>query len=128
MSEMVEAPVSELEGPALDWAVANVELITVGIAEPQYENGYRVYQTFCRVDYKYSPSTDWSLCGPLIEKHIDGFGSLAGRTEWEAYCWGSEVTRATLYFEQGPNPLIAACRAIVAAKLGDTVMVPKELC
>lgn len=27
----------------------------------------------------------------------------------------------------GPDYLVAACRAIVAAKLGDTVQVPKEL-
>lgn len=115
---------SELIGPALDWAVAyaeNVELFTCG--EGRLRSG--------ALAKPWQPCTDWSQCGPLIEK----YKAFPGRYDDEC----EDATEATRFFCsygslldmnaycEGPTPLIAACRAIVAAKLGDQVDVPDEL-
>ena len=95
---------SELQGPALDWAV-------------------------CRaIDTKYfgaitSPSTDWSQCGPLVEQL--GVAISPEQFGWEAAVYdGGHINPVD---GQGPAPLIAACRAIVETKLGDEVDVPEGL-
>ena len=77
----------------------------------------------------YSPSTDWSIGGPIIEKEEIGIRRNApcsrGR-EWEA---SPSITAkgAGGRWGYGPTPLIAAMRAYVASKLGDEVEIPEEL-
>ena len=90
---------SELEGAALDWAVAKVVGVDVSSTS---------IPIFC-------PSTNWSQGGPLIERYYIDIES----GPWSAYYGGQTM--------HGDSPLIAACRAIVAAKLGDVVEVPEEL-
>ena len=73
------------------------------------------------LDIQYTPSTDWSQGGPIIEREkiaLDTWGEewLATRIE------GSAISEAI-----GPTPLIAAMRCYVASKLGDEVEVPNEL-
>ena len=68
-------------------------------------------------DVDYTPSTDWELGGPIIEREKielthDGF-------EWWARIWADEDY-------EGPTPLIAAMRCYVASKLGDEVEVPDK--
>ena len=70
-------------------------------------------------DKFYSPSTNWAQGGPLIEqfgldlwKHEGKFCAFHTR-QHNKYC--------------ADTVLVAACRAIVAAKLGYVVLVPKEL-
>ena len=72
--------------------------------------------TFC-------PSTDWTIGGPLIEREAielvpDGKGS------WCAAIRGGDEDDVA----QGPTPLIAAMRCVVASRLGDEVDIPNELC
>ena len=96
---------SELQGAALDWAVANCE----GLAALAYD---AVQQGF------YRPSTDWAQAGPIIEREriclLDQGGDY-----WQAL-WGWKEAFA-------PTPLVAAMRAYVASRLGDEVEVPDEL-
>jgi hypothetical protein len=111
---LVEVKTAELIGPALDWAVAKADgqLDRFGVCAPA---GFK-------------PSTDWNQGGPLIEEHqIWLTGPYRHRTEWKA---GSGLATDWDYRKsefEGPTPLIAAMRCLVASKLGDTVQVPKGL-
>ncbi len=103
---------NELIGAALDWAVAHIEEASIGMG----------YYTGMVARGTYSPSTDWTLGGPIIEQegiqlHVDEL-----RTEWLGSCWGYPSC------QYGPTPLIAAMRCYVASKLGDEVEVPDEIC
>lgn len=76
----------------------------------------------------YSPSTDWSQGGPIIER-IKGFQfkqwlECKPDTCCEAHIHNYEGD----WIQFGPTPLIAAMRCYVASKLGDEVEVPEELC
>lgn len=114
---MVKVKTSELIGPALDWAVATAEGISI---HALCAGGFAVN---CE---DYSPSTDWIQGGPLIERYrvVCDYGRPLSDGEsprWFAQCWSPYAG------EYGATPLIAACRAIVAAKLGNEVQVPAEL-
>lgn len=108
---------SELSGVALDWAVAQVSGEFVRIVKGVVKRRFNFQGDW-------TPSTDWSQCGPLIEREqID--------LEWDgvdgqAYWWKASH-QDIAQFQIGYTPLIAACRAIVAAKLGDEVDVPEGL-
>lgn len=129
---MIEVKTAELSGPALDWAVAMTGAVTVE------QNGLDLDargRPTVGGDMKipYEPSNNWGQCGPLIEKYNiqtsyngNGFHRSPTGKYWCAYVCephGPEMRPSG----GGPTPLIAACRAIVAAKLGDTVQVPAEL-
>lgn len=106
--QMIEVKAAELIGPALDWAVAK--------AVNAYDGEYK-FRPF-------SPSTDWAQGGPLIEKHqIDlcWDGSDGKAMWWHAY--HQDIADQQTH----QSPLIAVCRAIVAAKLGEVVSVPAEV-
>lgn len=131
MRKFLEVRTSELEGAALDWAVAQVEGKAVSLAPPAYGNGWRVQKAWYPED-KYSPSNDWSQGGPLIEKHVQQLCDAVP----PAGGWGNEppmhyatANNASGYqcFEMGETKLVAACRAVVASVMGRTVSVPKEL-
>lgn len=131
----VNIKTSELQGPALDWAVA-VAL------EREYGEG-RVVKV-CRLEatfpawierenspgsapyyHRFSPSTDWSQGGPLIERERICVGdSIHPDDNWTATIYVPDEEPWQL---DGPTPLIAAMRCLVAAKLGDTVEVPEGL-
>ena len=105
---MTKIKTSELQGAALDWAVARA---------CNYEFN----------DHWFKPSTNWNQGGPLILQYgasldresCDDWGSVILVDRGDGIpSWGVMI---------GPTPLIAACRAIVAAKLGDEVDVPEEL-
>ncbi|EMI4464310.1 phage protein NinX family protein [Pseudomonas aeruginosa] len=135
MSETVEVMTCELEGPALDWAVGCIEdeqierkqigwlLMNLKVWIPLPDTPYFDIVTH------WSPSTDWSQGGPLIEKYRFEF-------EWVGSDWHGEPLNffTACGFDMpadatsaGPTHLIAACRAIVRAKHGKTVSVPAEL-
>jgi hypothetical protein len=118
MTDLIEVQTSELTGAALDWAVAQVEGIKVATAEPHYGADWRVYRP--ESGGKYSPSTEWAVGGPLIERETLHLFSKTSSQPWTA-------TNAGGFVGFGSTPLVAACRAIVAAKLGYTVQVPREL-
>lgn len=107
--------------------VAKVENIFVHIGDPELGHELRVFFIAgkclpCIV--KYRPSTDWKFGGPLIEQHQielvwDGVDGKA--------LWWKATHQDIAQFQMGETPLIAACRAIVAARLGEVVNVPAEL-
>lgn len=113
---------SELNGAALDWAAG----FAIGHKVQHSNNlgGLSISEPYSKDDrHVWSPSTDWSQGGPLIEQLQVAVDSprQTNLDSWQAQCWDKHS------FERGPTPLIAACRAIVAAKLGNEVDVPDEL-
>jgi hypothetical protein len=112
---------AELIGPALDWAVAKAIDLEDETLDPL------TWVETAHPSGCYSFSTDWSQGGPLIDK-IGGFElkvwlESTPETKCEAHVHSYEGN----WIVFGPTPLIAAMRCLVAAKLGDTVQVPKEL-
>ena len=103
---------SELQGPALDWAVAKCEGATE--TAPQKFYGWK--------GALFGYSTNWAQGGPIIEREIARVENLGGGS-WAAYKNSeSETHRLT-----GPTPLIAAMRCFVASKLGDEVEIPEVI-
>ena len=109
---------SELQGAALDWAVAKCE-----VGEPVGSFLDNVvphpdYNTFC-------PSTDWAQGGPIIERE-----KISVMFSFDLGVWVSAIGELWVPEEggvHGPTPLIAAMRCFVASKLGDEVEVPDEI-
>jgi hypothetical protein len=114
---------ADLEGAALDWAVAKCDGIDIW-REPDgiylCEGG--------EVSFRYRPSTKWSQGGPIIEREKIG---IFWRNKDTEVCAGKDVIGKTgrkFYLRAfGPTPLIAAMRCYVASRLGDEVDVPEEL-
>lgn len=122
MGDLVEVPVSELSGAALDWAVASVEGVSVALCPPAYGNGWRVRYELIHCQAKYSPSAEWHQAGPVIEHNHVAFRSRSGG--WAA---GVEVSEAQIEWHHGSDPLVAICRAVVAHKQGPFIRIPQEL-
>ena len=100
--------VSDLTGPALDWAVAKCE----GYQDKDYcphDKRFRDEDNkwFC-------PSEDWAQGGAIIE-----------REQLSIECIDSE--RWLCGWSEGATPRTAAMRCYVASKLGDEVEIPAEL-
>lgn len=125
MTDLIEVQTSALAGAALDLAVAQVEGIEVAIAEPHYGTDWRIYRP--ESGGKYSPSTDWAVGGPLLNKHCTSFGVVqdGSASRWRSFAYKAETGMSRI--AGGESILIAACRAIVTLNLGDTVQAPKEL-
>lgn len=133
----IEVKTAELIGPALDWAVAKANGFAVQV-RPYAEfcnasTGHKVKARYHRVWYEfdgdleeYSPSADWSQGGPLIEKYAVKIKHFPGETIASKANARVAMNR-TAYWQSGPTPLVALCRAIAAAKLGEVVSVPAEL-
>ena len=149
MSE-IEVKTADLSGAALDWAVAKAiewkePIFCIGricyIEEDQYlimekpdpDEPDDVTKPHHFNHYEqWSPSRIWSQVGPMIDKYRVWLSERSAGNEYPADEWCADVNSpknmACRYnYFVGRSPLIAACRAIVAAKLGDTVQVPAEL-
>ena len=124
---------AELTGAALDWAVAKCKGITSidksgGVWVPMPKEPH--------FNEEYSPSTNWSQGGPIIEREeielrpIYAEGKLFA---WNAAGHDLEYDESGEYIDgsdhnsYGPTPLIAAMRCYVASKLGDEVEMPDQL-
>ena len=113
---------SELTGAALDWAVAKCEGHNVFIKHAPVQVMYTPERK--RSWYIYTPSTNWSQGGPIIEREGISVDRIGG-------AWTADITDSVggyiEHTESGPTPLIAAMRCYVASKLGDDINIPKEL-
>jgi hypothetical protein len=107
---------SELQGAALDWAVAKAEGVDGYIVNESFMTRWTDDECEDGVDYHYS--TDWAQGGPIIERE-------KMTLEWTGEDWMAYIRHDEEYF--GPTPLIAAMRCYVASKLGDAVEVSNEL-
>ena len=119
MTNQVEVRIDELEGRALDWAVAKVD----------WKGSMR--DAFNRIFWSagFSPSTDWAQGGPLIEKYRVDLDFSEGSFV-TASMWAGDIYRGMTGERKADKgcALTAAMRAIVAAHTqGDTVTVPAEL-
>ena len=106
--------VSELTATALDWAVAQCEMMR----EDYRDRGLLVH----RIGYGQPMppySTKWSQGGPIIEREFIAVWFSKG--DWKSQ------RRDTSNKQHGPTPLIAAMRCYVASKLGEEVEIPEEL-
>jgi hypothetical protein len=120
----------ELTGAALDWVVAKCENFREGSAIICVWNNLVTkiipgdHET-SEVYTSYSPSTNWKLGGPIIER--EGI-SLIRQTPDR---WVSEYSNGCDRIDHarswGPTPLIAAMRCYVASKFGDNVEIPDDL-
>jgi len=103
---------SELQGAALDWAVAKCE----------------VGEDISEIDDPHFYSTDWAQGGPIIEREgitITPYSIHNGVIrEWKA---GRDwpMSHSPYYF--GTTPLIAAMRCYVAFELGNEVEIFNEV-
>ena len=112
---------TELQGAALDWAVANCEgeLSQHGGQVHLVESKVRFYED--TLDIQYTPSTNWAQGGPIIERETIALGTWDD--EWLATSFDDPVVSEGF----GPTPLIAAMRCYVASQLGGEVELPEEL-
>jgi hypothetical protein len=111
---------SELTGAALDWAVAKCEAFKTKV---EIEGIVWLLDSRGDISRNFNPSSNWSWCGPIIEREriTSRVDTRGGR--WVSFLDGGKVTCRMV----GPTPLIAAMRCYVASKLGDDVDVPEEL-
>ena len=99
---------SELQGAALDWAVAKC-------------SGTTMMAFFTRNEY--APSTDWEQGGPIIERERIRLDCPWNPGPYEALC---KIDGVTAWCE-GSTALIAAMRCYVTSKLGEEVEIPEGL-
>lgn len=123
---------ADLIGPALDWAVAQCEGFKKIRAMPAWSNKHGVHggpQVMVSNEedssFDYRPSTIWSQGGPIIEREHISVDNRKGDP-----CRAFKGTPAhyefSMFAPEG-QPLIAACRCLVASVLGDEVDVPEKL-
>ena len=125
--------VAEAKGIVLDWMVARAE--GYAVYHNEYLNGWKMPGFWISGYFPrdgnawvylsaYSPSTDWSIAGPIIER--EGIGLLAPKQSpcglWHASLLHPDISEWT-----GPTPLIAAMRCFCASRLGEEVDVPEKL-
>lgn len=81
---MVEVQTEELIGAALDWAIATIEGLPIKYDPMAFGNtangGYWIWDKapggmMAKIGDKYSPSSNWSQLGPLIEKRAIVLGN-----------------------------------------------------
>ena len=115
---------SEIQGRALDWAVAYCE----GMKNIEFDGIVWSFTIDGKIKVlssgwaamSWCPSSDWAIAGPIIERQGIAI-SPNGDGRWWAYC------ERRVQNQYGLTPLIAAMRCYVASKLGDEVDVPEEL-
>lgn len=111
---------SELQGAALDWAVAKCEGRGIEFEDPK-DPWLTLDGIAHQPLHSYTPSTDWAQGGPIIEREGICIGSGMDAPIWYANKGLGK------YHQFGTAPLVAAMRCYVASQLGDEVEVPDEL-
>ncbi len=119
--------VRELTGVELDRAVAKCEGIRVSrdvqLPHGKLETSWDPVTRWENAGNIYSPSTDWALAGPIIDKGLIVLSPYGYSDEaWHATTLIS-FKHVTMY---GDTPLIAAMRCYVASRLGEEIDDPKD--
>ena len=123
---------SDLTGPALDWAVAvcqGYKMERPKDLQMINSEGHRILinaSESCK-QHDYSPSTNWLLGGPIIER--EEFCLMPILEDDDSTAWAADKRIDDLWDQNftGQTPLIAAMRCYVASKLGNEIEIPKEL-
>ena len=131
--EVVDCPVAELSGTALDYAVAIADggysLQTDGITWAVTIDGITWAVTIdgkTRVlsqgwgNMAYQPSKECQHGGPIIEREQIALAVNKGAGKWFGMGASGRIG-------SGPTPLVAAMRYYVAGKLGDSVKIPRGI-
>lgn len=124
--------VKDLQGPALDWAVAVAEGYVVA---PVVAGRKTLVRNYDHEEYwVYTPSTDWAQGGPIMERESISFrtyhnpkSEVHGRYYAKVCKRSGSMVRWSSSDAQGPNPLSAAMRCFVTTKLGTEVEIPESL-
>lgn len=125
---MADVKVSEVTGTVLDWMVI---MARDGASVTLDEDQWVVHNGIADMPLDaYTPSTDWSQGGPIIEREriTLNYDNIDGTGPSRAYYLRTLFDKDVDGWQQiGPTPLIAAMRCYVASKLGDIVSVPDDL-
>ncbi|HFL7941106.1 TPA: phage protein NinX family protein [Pseudomonas putida] len=128
---MIELETAALEGEPLGWAVGIALGLHLEVAPPEYGNCWR---TFARYRYiateriaRYNPHEDWALGGPVSEMLELSTGPAEWDRDGKCVLRRAQAKGTDVCFEHA-SQLVASMRAVVYARLGRTVLVPKELC
>ena len=129
----------DLIGAQLDWMVAKCggELYPRGCVRLHYSRFFTIDPGDSETSdawRKYGPSTDPAQGHLIIEREKINIEWWNTSKSWHACCnealqyddKGEFIDGSNFHFS-GPTPLIAAMRAFVASKLGDTIDIPEEL-
>jgi hypothetical protein len=116
---------SELQGVALDWAVARAAGREVFVSKQKklMTADYGKFNPRHGAPWWY-PSTNWAQGGPIIAREKIGIDCDDQGVWFASYNLSAE----TAWGSTGLTPLIAAMRCYVASKLGDEVDVPERAC
>lgn len=83
--------------------------------------------------HSYTPSTDWLIGGPIIDREGISIVQEAEYGWWQAAIkvqlgsmFGTDLCGS--HRQEGPTALVAAMRCYCCAKLGEYVDIPEELC
>lgn len=111
----------DLIGSALDWAVAKARGIRV-----QYDSREGLIISNITGWFPYRPSTAWGLGGPIIEE--EKINIKTNPLNDPSFPWYAVIKYDGVHIlEDGLTPLVAAMRAYVTLKLGESVEIPEEL-
>lgn len=119
--------VNELEGEALRLAVARAEGFRVEREDGEdswcvwFPVGHHRHPCRSLTQHGWRPDVDWADGGPIIERE-----SISVMRDAEGGYW---VASTKFFFEggidgpsgSGPNPLIAAMRAFVCSRFGESI-------
>ena len=115
----MQVKTSELNGNALDWAVAKCLNITPIAVKKKYSEGYILYSLpASTVPLEYS--SKWAQGGPIIDRECIWL------THHDAAKMHGAHKGDDVWFQKGSTPLIAAMRCYVASKFGGTVEIPDQ--
>lgn len=125
---MPETKTANLEGVALDWAVAKVIAYDEGPDATCYgpaDFREQRRRTVKNGEFVYRWSSAWGQGGELIEEYSI---SLQRRHDgWWMASVQFNYADEPQYLHLAAAPLTAAMRCLVAYRLGDTIDVPEEL-
>lgn len=128
--DMTDAKAAELIGPALRYAVATAEGLGGELRWCFRDDGSFV-NIWTDNHGSYCPDEDWELGGPLIDRHKPWVSPPTDYPDepigWDAEIYDEAGNRVIGHAIAAPTALVAVCRAVVLAILGDVVQVPSEL-